>query len=133
MVDHREDLVAERTRCLNRLRWHLHELDPTWDPKARDGAVEMIRTLRVARSGAPKGRTQAANRLHSLVTTAPEELRARLRRLGLAELVRACAALRPPGRLTGPADARKLALRRIARRHPTGPPRWPSSTSRSRP
>jgi len=35
LVDHREDLVAERTRCVNRLRWHLHELDPTWDPPAR--------------------------------------------------------------------------------------------------
>jgi transposase len=35
LVDHREDLVAERTRCINRLRWHLHELDPAWDPKAR--------------------------------------------------------------------------------------------------
>ena len=35
LVDHREDLVAERTRHINRLRWHLHELDPTWDPKAR--------------------------------------------------------------------------------------------------
>ena len=28
--DHREDLVAERTRIINRLRWHLHELDPSW-------------------------------------------------------------------------------------------------------
>jgi transposase len=35
LVDHREDLVAERTRCINRLRWHLHELDPSWDPPAR--------------------------------------------------------------------------------------------------
>jgi transposase len=35
LVDHREDLVAERTRCLNRLRWHLHELDPIWDPPAK--------------------------------------------------------------------------------------------------
>jgi transposase len=35
LVDHREDLVNERTRCINRLRWHLHELDPTWDPTAR--------------------------------------------------------------------------------------------------
>lgn len=35
LVDHREDLVAERTRCINRLRWHLHELDPAWDPRAR--------------------------------------------------------------------------------------------------
>ncbi len=29
IVDHRRDLVAERTRVHNRLRWHLHELDPT--------------------------------------------------------------------------------------------------------
>jgi transposase len=35
LVDHREDLVAERTRHINRLRWHLHELDPAWDPKPR--------------------------------------------------------------------------------------------------
>jgi len=35
LVDHREDLVNERTRCINRLRWHLHELDPGWDPTAR--------------------------------------------------------------------------------------------------
>ena len=35
LVDHRDDLVAQRTRCINRLRWHLHELDPSWDPPAR--------------------------------------------------------------------------------------------------
>lgn len=35
LVDHREDLVAERTRVINRLRWHLHELDPGWDPDSR--------------------------------------------------------------------------------------------------
>lgn len=35
LVDHREDLVAERTRMTNRLRWHLHELDPELDPPAR--------------------------------------------------------------------------------------------------
>jgi transposase len=29
LVDHREDLVRERTRIQNRIRWHLHELDPT--------------------------------------------------------------------------------------------------------
>lgn len=28
LVDHREDLVNERTRTQNRLHWHLHELDP---------------------------------------------------------------------------------------------------------
>jgi transposase len=35
LADHREDLVAERTRVINRLRWHRHELDPCWDPKPR--------------------------------------------------------------------------------------------------
>ena len=35
LVDHRDDLVAERTRVINRLRWHLHELEPAWQPPAR--------------------------------------------------------------------------------------------------
>jgi transposase len=35
LVDHREDLVAERTRHINRVRWHFHELDPSWEPKER--------------------------------------------------------------------------------------------------
>lgn len=29
LVDHREDLVNERTRIEGRLRWHLHDIDPT--------------------------------------------------------------------------------------------------------
>jgi transposase len=32
LSDHREALVEERTRALNRLRWHLHELDPGYEP-----------------------------------------------------------------------------------------------------
>lgn len=35
LVDHREALVAERTRIINRVRWYLHELDPSWDPTPR--------------------------------------------------------------------------------------------------
>jgi transposase len=35
LADHRDDLVAERTRMISRLRWHLHELDPSWDPAPR--------------------------------------------------------------------------------------------------
>ncbi len=43
LVDHREDLVAERTRAQNRLRWHLHELDPGNEPGPRslDRAVAL--------------------------------------------------------------------------------------------
>lgn len=29
LLDHREDLVNERTRIQGRLRWHLHDIDPT--------------------------------------------------------------------------------------------------------
>lgn len=35
LVDHREDLVGQRTAHICRLRWHLHELDPNWDPAPR--------------------------------------------------------------------------------------------------
>lgn len=41
--DHRETLVAERTRAICRLRWHLHELDPGWEPKSR--SLDRISTL----------------------------------------------------------------------------------------
>lgn len=46
LVDHREDLVAERTRVINRLRWHLHELDPTWDPPVR--SLDRAKTVTAA-------------------------------------------------------------------------------------
>lgn len=35
LVDHREHLIAERTRTINRLRWHLHQLDPDLERAAR--------------------------------------------------------------------------------------------------
>ena len=43
LVDHREDLVNARTEAQNRLRWHLHELDPELDPPAR--ALDCLRRL----------------------------------------------------------------------------------------
>jgi transposase len=35
LVYHREDLLAEPARMINRLRWHLHELDPELELPAR--------------------------------------------------------------------------------------------------
>jgi transposase len=35
LVDHRDDLVKQRTADQNRLRWHLHELTPGDEPVAR--------------------------------------------------------------------------------------------------
>ncbi len=89
-------------------------------PKAGDGQVEMIRTLRLARRSAMKARTQAANQLHALVVTAPDDLRTRLRALPLAELVRLAAAFRPARAgtpLATPAAATKLALKSLASRY----------------
>src|SRR5215472_9882858 len=35
LVNHRDDLVAERTRVQSRLRWHLHEIDPTLEVRPK--------------------------------------------------------------------------------------------------
>jgi transposase len=35
LVDHRDDLVAERTRLQSRIRWHLHEIAPDLEIPAR--------------------------------------------------------------------------------------------------
>jgi transposase len=89
-------------------------------PKAGDGHVEMIRTLRLARRSAMKARTQAANQLHALVVTAPDELRARLRALPMAELITLVAAFRPVrtgSALSTPLAAAKLALKGLAGRY----------------
>lgn len=43
LVDHREDLVNARTQAQNRLRWHLHALDPELDPPARQ--LDCLRRL----------------------------------------------------------------------------------------
>lgn len=53
----------------------------TATPKSGDGAVEMIRALRVARRSAMKARTQAVNQLKALIVTAPDVLREHLRGL----------------------------------------------------
>lgn len=86
-------------------------------PKTRDGVVESIRVLRMARSGAVKARTAAINALRQTLVTAPDELREQLAGLGRAELITTCSRLRPTEDLTDPAQAIKTALRRIARRY----------------
>jgi transposase len=48
LVDHREDLVGQRTRSQQRLRWHLHQLDPTFEVPLRrlDRASQLERVSR---------------------------------------------------------------------------------------
>ena len=45
LVDHRNDLVAERTRTVNRLRWHLLELCPELEASLGRGALNQARVL----------------------------------------------------------------------------------------
>jgi transposase len=84
-------------------------------PKTREGQVEMIRVLRVARRGALKARVAAAEQLHGVLSSAPEDLRAPLLGRKTKTLVELCAAMRP-GSLTSTTAATKTTLRTLARR-----------------
>jgi transposase len=86
-------------------------------PKSGDGRVESIRTLRAVRRSAVKARTQAANQLRSLVVTAPEGLRPRLRGLSTRVLASTAARFRPGARPSGPEEATRFAMRSAARRY----------------
>jgi transposase len=53
LVDHREHLVAERTRTINRLRWHLHQLDPDLEHAARSLSGPSLDQIAAWLAGAP--------------------------------------------------------------------------------
>jgi transposase len=84
-------------------------------PKARDGAVEAIRALMVAKRSARNERTQAINQARALILTGPDELRARFAGHRAAALAAGIAVLRPR-----PGDAAeyavRIALRELGRR-----------------
>jgi transposase len=94
-------------------------------PKAKSGAVEVIRTLRVTRAGAVKARTQAFNTLCGVMIGAPSPLRDELVVLSKRTLVNRCLRLRPETEdyLSLAADPQRMltagvktALRDLARR-----------------
>lgn len=90
----------------------------TGTPKDRDGAVEAVRVLRVARRSGVDQRAAVQRQIKALVVTAPEPLRDRLRGLRDRQLLATCARLRPDTtRLHDPAEATKHALRTLAVRH----------------
>ncbi len=66
--------------------------------KTRDGNVETMRVLRVARFSARKARTQALNQMRSLISTAPDEIRTELRHLNVYRLLERASSYRPAGR-----------------------------------
>jgi transposase len=78
LADHRADLVAERTRHQNRLRWHLVELDPELEASVPPGQLDRACWLdRIARRLAAMEQTVR-------VRVARDELR-RIRELTRAE------------------------------------------------
>jgi transposase len=89
--------------------------DATGFAKTRDGNVEAMRVLRVARHSARRSRTQAINQMRSLVSTAPEELRTELRDLSIYKVLTLASAYRHTGK-TDVATVTKLTLRTLARR-----------------
>ena len=83
--------------------------------KGRDGAVEAIRALMVAKRSAAGDRTQTNGQARALVLTGPDDLRARFTGHTAAALVAELASLRPrPGSTVG--YATRIALRELGRR-----------------
>ena len=84
-------------------------------PKTADGAVEMMRQLKVARDTAVKARTTAMITLKQIIVHAPPQLREALHALTDHGLLTRCARLRP-GPLDTPTASAKHPLRALARR-----------------
>ena len=78
-------------------------------PKTADGAVEMIRQLKITRDTAMKARTTAMNTLKQIIVQAPPVLREALHDLTDHGLLTRCAGLRP-----GPIDTPS----RVRQAHP---------------
>ena len=84
-------------------------------PKTADGAVEMMRHLKVARRTAVKARTSAMITLKQIVVTAPPELRETLHPLADQALLKRCRGWRC-GTIDTPTASAKHTLRALARR-----------------
>jgi transposase len=100
--------------------------------KTKDGAVEAVRTLLVAKRSARTARTGALTQMRHLVVSGPDQLRSRLRGLSVSALTTEAAHLRPARQ----GDSVLIATRRRSPRLPIGSKAsttsWPSSTPASR-
>jgi transposase len=85
-------------------------------PKSKDGVVEAIRALLVAKRSARTARTSALIQMRELIVTAPDELRGRLRGLRINALVTEAARLRPARQGDPVLIGAKAALSSLAHR-----------------
>jgi transposase len=143
LADHRDHLIAERTRVINRLRWHLHELDPGHEPPARtlwrpkhlnaiaarladfDGVVARLTRVLI----------EDCRRLTDQIHALDEELQATVKQLAPALLdICGCATLTAAKIIGQTADVRRFRSRHaFARHNGTAPlPVWSSNRPRHR-
>ena len=85
-------------------------------PKQRNGPVEQMRVLLVARRSARQQRIQSLNQLRQLVFTAPEPIRVRFKDRYKTGLVSEAAAMRPRLGVDPVTYATKVVIRSLARR-----------------
>lgn len=142
LVDHREDLVAERTRIISRLRWHLHEIDPSWQPPTKIERVSAYDTIelrlqnisgtvaRLARTLSEHGRmlTAEIDELEKEITSLTKQLAPSL------VAIRGCGALTAAKILGETAGVHRFRSKDAYARH-TGAaplPVWSSNRARHR-
>jgi transposase len=121
LIDHRDHLVAERTRIINRLRWHLHELNPSWQPPA--GTLwrpEHLRAIGGRLAGVDgilaRGLVERCRQLSSEIAAVDKELQVLVRPLAPALFaVCGCGAITAAKIVGKTADVRRFRSRHTIR------------------
>jgi transposase len=143
LIDHRESLVQERTRAINRLRWHLHELDPSWEPPARslwrtkhlDAVLHRLANVTGTVARLARTLVERCRQLTVDILVLDKELEGLVQRLAPALLeICGCSTL-TAGKIVGEtADVRRFRSRHaFARHNGTAPlPVWSGNRTRHR-
>jgi transposase len=113
----RRERLSGKSDALDAIRAARSVLGQTRPARPRAcGEREALRALSAAREGAVTARRAGLCQLRGLLVSAPEPLRAELRSLTRAQLLRRLAAVRPEGRQDPELRGTLLALRALARR-----------------
>jgi transposase len=143
LSDHRDHLVAERTRAINRLRWHLHELDPghepparaLWRPKHLQAITAQLAGFDGIVARLARGLVEDCRRLNDQIHALDQELKTTVQQLAPALLdICGCATLTAAKIIGETADVRRFRSRHaFARHNGTAPlPVWSSNKPRHR-
>ena len=85
-------------------------------PKSRDGSVEAIRVLVVAKRSARQARIKALTQMRQLTITAPDQLQCKIKGLATPQFIAAAKGLRPTRSSDPVTAATKAALSSLAHR-----------------